>query len=119
MGKERRRNIRPAALNLLDYLVVDDRGGQGEYSMGRTLNISIGGILMETHIPLPVGQQVMITLGLENELVDIMGKIKYSTFEAGRHHNGIEFFNVAEHDLEILHHYVRIFHQKYTFPADA
>jgi len=119
MGKERRRNIRPEALNLLDYLVVDDQGGQGEYSMGRTLNISIGGILMETHIPLPIGQQVMITLGLEDELIDIMGKIKYSTFQAGRHQNGIEFSNVNENDLKILDHYVKIFHQKYPLPADS
>ena len=119
MGKERRRNIRPEALNLLDYLVVDDQGGQGEYSMARTLNISVGGILMETHIPLPVGGQVMITLGLENELIDIMGRIKYSILQASRHQNGIEFFNVSENDLEILNHYVQIFHQKYPLPAGS
>jgi len=47
---ERRRYIRPESLNLLDYIVVDEQGVQSEYSMGRTLNISIGGILMETHI---------------------------------------------------------------------
>jgi len=116
MNKERRGNIRPETLNLLDYLVVDAQGRQGEYSMGRTLNVSAGGILMETHIPLPVGQQVMITLGLENKLIDIMGKIKYSIFDAGRHQNGIEFFHVADDDRKILNHYIRIFHQNYTTP---
>lgn len=113
MTTERRRFIRPEALNLLDYLVVDAEGRQGEYSMGRTLNVSTGGILMETHIPLPVGQQVMITLGLENNLVDIMGRIVYAIFEAGMHQNGIEFFHVAENDRKILEHYTKAFHSQY------
>jgi len=119
MGTERRRFIRPEALNLLDYLVVDEQGRQGEYSMGRTLNVSIGGILMETHIPLPIGQQVMITLGLEDELIDIMGKIIYSTFVAGRHQNGIEFLHVADSDRKILNHYIKVFHQKFSKPASS
>ncbi len=119
MTTERRRFIRPEALNLLDYLVVDDQGRQGEYSMGRTLNIGEGGILMETHIPLPVGQQVMITLGLEDTLVDVMGKILYATYDAGRHQNGIEFSNVAENDRKILDQYVEEFHKNYKEAGDT
>ncbi len=113
MTTERRRFIRPESLNLLDYLVVDDQGRQGEYAMGRTLNVSKGGILMETHIPLPVGRQVMITLGLEDNLIDIMGRIVYATSNAGMHQNGIEFFHVAENDRRIIEHYTEAFHSKY------
>lgn len=118
MGRtERRKYIRPEALNLLDYLVVDDQGKQGDYSMGRTLNVSKGGILMETHIPLPQGQRVMITLGLKDELIDIMGRIVYSTFDADRHQNGIEFFHVADSDQRILNLYISAFHKKFVDPA--
>jgi len=113
MTTERRRFIRPEALNLLDYLVIDEQGRQGEYSMGRTLNVSEGGILMETHIPLPIGQQVMITLGLEDGLVDVMGRIVYATYNAGRHQNGIEFFHVADNDKKTLDRYVKEFHKQY------
>ncbi|HFQ88889.1 MAG TPA: PilZ domain-containing protein [Desulfobulbus sp.] len=113
MTSERRRFIRPEASNLLDYLVVDDQGRQGEYSMGRTLNVSKGGILMETHIPLPKGQQVMITLGLGDELVDVMGRIVYTTYSAGRHQNGIEFFHVADRDRRTLDRYVKAFHRHF------
>ncbi len=119
MGKtERRKYIRPEALNLLDYLVVDDQGRQGDYSMGRTLNVSKGGILMETHIPLPQGQQVMITLGLRDELIDIMGRIVYTTFDADRHQNGIEFFHVTDSDQKILNCYISAFHKNFADPAD-
>lgn len=118
MGRtERRQYIRPEALNLLDYLVVDEQGRQGDYSMGRTLNISTGGILMETHIPLPRGQQVMITLGLGDELIGVMGRIVYSTFDADRHQNGIEFFHITDANQRILNRYVKAFHKNFADPA--
>lgn len=114
-GSERRRFVRPESLNLLDYIVVDEDGVQSEYSMGRTLNISIGGILMETHIKLESGQQVMITLGLENDLIDVMGKIIHSTPHAdGMYHNGIEFFHVSAEDRRIINTYVDAFHTKFV-----
>lgn len=113
MNSERRNYIRPESLTLLDYLVVDQQGRQGEYSMARTLNVSEGGILMETHIPLPQGQQVMITLGLQEDLVNVMGRVVYTTFDSERHQNGIEFFHLAENDRAILNRYVRAFHNYY------
>ena len=114
MTIERRRYIRPEALHLLDYLVVDEQGRQGEYSMARTLNISKGGILMETHILLPLGKQVMITLGLEDQLIDVMGRIVYATSSSGRHQSGIEFFHVSDNDKRILDQYVAAFHKLHT-----
>ena len=114
---ERRRFLRPESLNLLDYLVVDEQGRLGEYSMARTLNVSKGGILMETHIPLPKGLQVMITLGLQDQLIDVMGRIVYTTQDSGRHQNGIAFFHLSDHDKHILDKYVTAFHQRYIEDA--
>ena len=118
MSIERRRYLRPEALNLLDYLVVDAQGRQGEYSMARTLNVSKGGILMETHIPLPRGQQVMITLGLHDQLIDVMGRIVYTAEESGRFQNGIEFFHLTDGDKRILDRYVTAFNDRHGDPAD-
>ncbi|MBV5316470.1 MAG: PilZ domain-containing protein [Desulfobulbaceae bacterium] len=118
MTSERRHYIRPESLNLLDYLVVDEQGRQGNYSMARTLNVSKGGILMETHIQLPQGQQVMITLGLEDQLIDVMGRIVYTTSSSGRYQNGIEFFHVSDSDKRILDNYVAAFHTHYAEETD-
>ncbi len=114
MTPERRRYDRPEALNLLDYLVVDEQGRQGEYAMARTLNVSKGGILMETYRPLPKGQQVMITLGLKDQLINVMGRIVYTTTSAGCHQNGVEFFHLSDNDKRILNNYVRAFHKMYA-----
>ena len=118
MSTERRRYLRPEALNLLDYLVVDAQGRQGEYSMARTLNVSKGGILMETHIPLPKGQQVMITLGLHDQLIDVMGNIVYTAEDSGRFQHGIEFFHLTDRDKRILDRYVTAFNDRHGDPAD-
>lgn len=113
-NSERRRYIRPESLNLLDYIVVDEQGVQGEYSMGRTLNISVGGILMETHVPLQAGQQVMITLGLDDELVDVMARIVHcKPHSDGMFHNGIEFFHASGEDRRLINRYVEAFHQQF------
>ncbi|WP_028317227.1 PilZ domain-containing protein [Desulfobulbus elongatus] len=114
MTTERRQYIRPESLNLLDYLVVDEQGRPSDYSMARTLNVSKGGILMETHIPLPKGQQVMITLGLKDQLIDVMGRIVYSASDSGRHHSGIEFFHVSDNDKRVLDDYVAAFHRQHA-----
>ena len=114
MTTERRRYIRPESLNLLDYLIVDEQGRPSDYSMARTLNVSKGGILIETHIPLPKGQQVMITLGLKDQLVDVMGRIVHTASSSGRHENGIEFFHVSDNDKRVLDNYVTAFHKMYS-----
>ncbi len=109
MGKERRQFDRPESLNLLDYIVVDDQGRQGEYSMGRTLNVSKGGILLETRSELPVGSQIMLTLGLDNKLIEVMGKIVRTSPEKDLHKTGIEFTNLSEEHREILQQYIVAF----------
>jgi len=113
-GSERRRYIRPESLNLLDYIVIDEQGRPGEYSMGRTLNISIGGLLMETHIPLPAGHRVQITLGLQDVLVDVTGRIIHSTrSDDNMYRNGIKFSQVPDADRHIIYKYVEAFHKRY------
>jgi hypothetical protein len=59
----------------------------------------------------------MITLGLNNDLIDVMGKIIYSTYDAGRHQNGIEFFHVSDDDRVILNRYTKAFHENFAKAA--
>ena len=70
---ERREFIRRDSLNLLDYVVLDKEGTTEDHGMGRTLNVSENGILLETQISLPLSQLLLITLGLEEDLFDLTG----------------------------------------------
>lgn len=82
--------------------------------MGRTRNISKGGILMETHTRLQTGQQVMITLSLNNQLIEVMGKIVYTFGGSSMYHYGIEFHHIAENNRRAFCDYVTSFHQFVT-----
>ena len=53
----------------------------------------------------------MITLELKNSLVNIMGKIVYSSFANLRYRYGIEFFHVADADQRLLNAYVDAFQE--------
>jgi Tfp pilus assembly protein PilZ len=119
MGKERREFIRPESLNLLDYIIIDEHGRQGEYALGRTLNISEGGILMETRKPLTPGFQVLITLGLNDELVDMRGKVIRSSGKGAVYTNGIEFIFSSGDNLEILQRYIEAFNSRFNTTGEA
>ena len=46
--REQRKFIRYDSLHLLDYQVLDEDGNPGIYSMGRTIDVSIDGLKLET-----------------------------------------------------------------------
>lgn len=106
---EKRKFIRQDSLHLLDYLVVDDEGRTSTYSMGRTLDVSLNGMKMETIYPIPVPSDLVITLGIEDSLLDIQGTPTYTKAEHGRYISGIEFMTVDKKGRKILQHYVEIF----------
>lgn len=114
MGADKRKFIRPDSLNLLDYLLVDQQGCASGYNMARTLNISIGGILMETHLPLDVGQHVIITLGLKGHLVDLTGKVVHTAGKDNRFQSGIEFLDVDRESRHIINEYMKEFQYRFS-----
>ena len=110
MNSERRKNDRLESLHLLDFVVVDEFGQHGDYTMGRTLNVSRGGILMESHLEMKEGQQVVISMELQDTLLHVMGKIVDASFANPRYRYGIEFYEVPEADQRVLDSYVDAFH---------
>jgi hypothetical protein len=46
--------------------------------MGRTLNVSESGMLLETHLPVDTNHMVMLTIGLEEDIIELRGKPVHS-----------------------------------------
>lgn len=103
---EKRKFIRLDSLHLLDYLIIDSDGNQGDYSMGRTLDVSLNGIKMETIHSIPDDSKLVITLGIEEDLVDIDGNMVHTQKSENRYISGIEFNKVSGDDRAILRRYV-------------
>ena len=90
----KRRHVRISSLNLSHVFATDD-GNTAMQGMGRSLNLSESGMLLETTFDVPMGEPLMITLGLEDELLELSGYAVYSKpMGAGRYETGIEFTKV-------------------------
>ena len=104
----RRRHERKESLNIIDYTVLDDNGEPVTRRMGRTLNVSEGGMLLETHIPLKMKQEVLITVALEEDLVDVRGTVVHACVgaEKGFFCSGIQFSKIPDEGLSTLKKYI-------------
>lgn len=109
---EKRSFIRLDSLHLLDYIVVDSHGIRGRYSMGRTLDISENGLKLETDKPLVMGDTLIVTIGLEDDLIDLQGEVVRSKPDAGRFITGVEFTEIPDEGRRIFKKYSDAF-QKY------
>jgi len=72
---ERRQAERRYALNFLDYEVISDTDVVLGRGLARTLNVSESGLRLETSQFFEPGQKLRITLGLNNELVQVNGRV--------------------------------------------
>lgn len=110
MKIERREHPRVTSLNLLAYVLMDGSKKAVQQGMGRTLDVSEGGILLETHNPIDAHHTVFLTIGLGEDLADIEGTVAYSrTGPIGRIETGIVFHRPNEVQLEILKKYIKAF----------
>ena len=106
---EKRNFIRLDSLHLLDYLIIDREGMQTTYSMGRTLDVSEHGLHLEVTQPVSVGDTLLVTVGLEDDLIDLVGEVKYSKKISNRYSVGIEFSDISDDGLRVLKKYIVAF----------
>lgn len=109
---EKRKFIRLDSLHLLDYIVLDRERSKGRYSMGRTLDVSVNGIKMETVYPLSTDNTLEITVGIEEDLVDMEGRITYCQKEGDRFVSGIEFIRMSPEGRRVFRRYTEAFKQQ-------
>jgi len=106
---ERRRHIRIDSLNL-SYVSVDEKGSIVNEGIGRTLNVSESGILLETNFQISLGQEVSLTIAFEENLIDLRGKfIHFQAFGNGLFQTGVEFLDVDDSAKEVLKSYIKMF----------
>ncbi|MDO9069622.1 MAG: PilZ domain-containing protein, partial [Deltaproteobacteria bacterium] len=106
---EHRHSIRKNSLHLLDYLIIDQNGLQTIYSMGRTLDVSENGLKLETTKKISKGDTLLITVGLEDDLVDLRGEVVHTEILDGFHITGIEFIDISADGRRIFKKYAEAF----------
>ena len=106
---ERRGKDRIDSLNLLE-VSVDENKNVVDQGMGRTLNVSESGILLETHFPIDLESAVTLTIAIENELIQLNGKVVHSRAgDTGTYETGVEFTGIDESTMPAIRKLVTAF----------
>jgi len=94
---EKRKHPRVNINNLISYRCLDDNGNQAKEGRGKSINISQGGILIETHDPFEWQDVLLLSIDIEDEPVNIKGKVVYcNTANFGKFRTGIQFLETNE-----------------------
>ncbi|MDY6793375.1 MAG: PilZ domain-containing protein [Thermodesulfobacteriota bacterium] len=111
-SKDKRKHFRVNSLNL-SYVFVDGKNDEGSQTIGRTLNVSESGILLETRIPVHLNDRLLLTIGLKEDLVNINGKVVHAAEdEDGKYEVGVQFTDKDDTASEILQKYIKAFKDK-------
>lgn len=108
--EERRKHQRSGAQNLLYYVCLDEDCENVRQGMGKTLNVSLDGILLETHVAIELNHMVSLSIGLEEQTVDIVGKVVHTgKGENGMFKAGIEFQKFDAEARNVLEAFIAAF----------
>jgi len=102
----KRKHERIDTLNL-SYICLDEDDNIVKQGMGRTLNLSLAGILLETHFRIESNHKVQLTISLEEELMDIKGKVVHvKSYGGGKYQIGIEFIDLDKKSADIMQQFI-------------
>jgi methylthioribose-1-phosphate isomerase len=106
---EKRKFDRWDSLHLLNYIVLNEDGTRGHYSMARTLDVSLNGIRMETVELLSSEAMIEVTLGVEEDLIDLVGRVTFCKPEGERFVSGVEFIKMSAEGRKAFRRYADAF----------
>jgi len=94
---EKRKHPRVDINNLVSYRCTDDNGNETKEGRGKSVNISQGGILIETYDPFEWQDILLLSIDIEDELVSIKGKVIYcNAANFGKFRTGIQFLETND-----------------------
>ncbi len=97
--------------NLLSYVCLDMNDKVVQQGMGKTLDVSEGGLLLETHVEIESEYDILLSIGFEDNMADIKGNIIYSRQRDDKMiESGIKFLNVTAEGLVVLKEFIKKFY---------
>ena len=104
----KRKHERIQSLNL-SYICLDEDQNIVKQGMGRTLNISESGILLETHFPIESKHTIQLTISLEENLLDIKGTpVHVREIDGGKYQIGIQFVDLDDNATDTLKKFISV-----------
>ncbi|RJP40866.1 MAG: PilZ domain-containing protein [Desulfobacteraceae bacterium] len=114
---EKRRCPRIATENRVVYILFNEELEKIDRGIGRTLNLSQTGVLLETEKKLIGTFVLLLTIDLEGKKIKVRGKVVTSRYcnDSGCFFTGVEFIGPKDEQLEAIKAFVKIYtHRKYN-----
>ncbi len=111
--RDQRKYPRVPISNLISFNLYDEDGLLLNHSMAKALNISQGGILIETAFMIKPDRISLMSADTENKLVEVKGRVRYSREnENGMFETGISFEGTYDENIEFAKKLVKVFHRR-------
>ena len=110
-SKEKRQHRRVQSINLVSYICVDDEGNETGEGMGKTSDISLGGLLLWTFLPVETPYIIIMSVDLKGEMLEIRGEVRHcEKAGSGEYRVGIQFTGAGEEEKDTIIRFIRTFH---------
>ena len=101
LRKERRRHRRFELINLVVYKQFEIE------KITKTINLSVGGMKMRTEFPVPLHEELEISIKIGDEIFESEGKVMYANQRKdGDYDIGVNFIHAPEESLKLLSQYL-------------
>ena len=112
---DRRRYRRVPTNNPITYVLVDEDGTQIGQGIGKAVNVSQSGMLLETDMQLVSTYILLVSTDMDNKMMEIVGKVVFSkASDKGRYWSGIKFQGEHHDNVIFRRDLIRVFHQKHV-----
>ena len=111
---EKRRHPRINTSKDVSYILFDDNENKLDQGVGRTLNLSQTGALLETDKPLNGAFIMLITIDLDGQKIQLKGRVANTRKSSpeGCYLTGIEFTGALEEQRSALVAFVKAYHYR-------
>lgn len=114
MSKEEKRKYpRVPVSNIVSYVCIDKDGNELDQGMGKTVNISQGGVLLETTRPIESDFILLMTIDLDNKVIQTKGDVVHTrSVDSGKYFTGVRFDGEREKVIQVVKSFIIDYHKQ-------
>ena len=113
MAEERRKYPRIAVEGVFSYVCMDEDRRPIDEGMGTTVDVSQGGIMIETSRPIDAETILLVTVDKDKKMLEIEGKVVHSrNIGPSKYLTGIEFKGSRTEVMRVVKNLVIEFHSR-------
>lgn len=106
----RRESIRLSMMYPALYTRVDEKGNAYDQKMSRSMNVSLGGVKLQSNYSVDSGEVLDISMALRENLINFQGKVVYVRGSEDRGFElGISIEDIADEDKIALRRFIYYF----------